>query len=122
MPHTWGRVKEFAHPARTFCDYDKPRKPPSAAEIAWVAATLGMRPLWCRLDRTRRGWHLIVQWQQKRNGRWRAADLKPAEAVAIQAILGSDPKREALNLMRTMSDYDAAGRRRWNILYAEKIT
>ena len=51
--------------------------------------------------------------------------LAPAETVAVQALLGSDSRREALNLMRAMSvsrrDPGAFWRRRWNLLFSYKL-
>lgn len=50
--------------------------------------------------------------------------LERAEIVALQAILGSDEKREALNLMRVISMRRNAvtpyWERRWNILFNGK--
>lgn len=48
------------------------------------------------------GVHVIFTFKEK---------LKPIEQVAIQAILGSDPKREALNFRR---------KGLWNVLFASK--
>jgi hypothetical protein len=65
-----------------------------------------------RLDRTARGFHLVLIWAQ---------DFSPLEIVAIQAILGSDPMREALNFMRARA-LEASGNKSefWNILYSRK--
>lgn len=48
----------------------------------------------------------------------------PASAmVAVQAILGSDPKRETFNLMRALCLDGAPDfwRERWNVLYSKKL-
>lgn len=67
---------------------------------------------------TKRGNHVVVnaEWPDKK-------ELTPAETVALQLLLGSDPKREAMNLMRAHSLGDAPDfwRDRWNVLYSEKI-
>ncbi len=67
---------------------------------------------------TRRGHHVIVnaEWPDKK-------EMAPAETVALQLLLGSDPKREALNLMRAHNLGDAPDfwRDRWNVLYSEKL-
>jgi hypothetical protein len=108
----WAEVKELARPDTTYCDYDGRRRPD--LERVWATAhMLDARIEWLRLDKTNRGWHLIVRWRRK----W-----QPAQIVALQAILGSDPAREALNLMRTLAK--PAGRdeaRFWNILYERKL-
>lgn len=62
-----------------------------------------------RYDRTRRGWHVTV-----RIGR----TIPPALVVAAQAILGSDPAREAFNAMRVQSAPKGFWGERWNVLYA----
>jgi hypothetical protein len=52
--------------------------------------------------------------------------FQPAEIVALQSILGSDARRERLNLMRVLgmrsTPVDSKfWRARWNILYAYKL-
>lgn len=44
-----------------------------------------------RIDRTRRGYHAIIELRES---------VPFIEIVAAQAILGSDPRREAFNLRR----------------------
>lgn len=70
-----------------------------------------------RRYRTKRGWHVEL---------YSNLYLKPAESVALQAILGSDFKREAFNLFRAhrLSLAPAFWRAlpRWNILHARKLT
>lgn len=63
-----------------------------------------------RYDKTRRGWHVVV-------GVRRTID--PARIVAAQAILGSDPNREAFNLMRVgqLKSQPKFWRERFNVLY-----
>ena len=55
---------------------------------------------------------LLFSWERR---------FLPIEHVAIQAILGSDFRRETLNLMRVLSEPRGAGRKRWNILYEHKL-
>lgn len=64
-----------------------------------------------RFDRTARGWHVVVGVERR---------LSPAMVVAAQAILGSDLKREAFNLMRVQQfrRLPAFWRRRFNVLYS----
>lgn len=64
-----------------------------------------------RIDRTAHGYHALVRVRRR---------LSPAVMVAAQAILGSDVKREAFNLMRVqgLAKQSAFWRARWNVLYA----
>lgn len=67
-------------------------------------------------ERSRNGWHVtVVVWQR----------LTPAEIVASQAMLGSDWRREACNLLRvrSLSRVPAFWRKpgRWNVFFAGKI-
>jgi hypothetical protein len=63
-----------------------------------------------RFDRTAHGWHVLVDVRGR---------IAPPYIVAAQAILGSDAKREAFNLMRVrqLRQLPAFWRSRWNVLY-----
>ena len=68
--------------------------------------------------RTRRGWHVAITLRDA---------LEPAEIVALQSCLGSDRRREALNLMRVIGlrrthGIDSFWFERWNLLYREKLS
>lgn len=81
-----------------------------------LAHTLGLKIVWQRWDRTKRGWHLTVKVRQK---------LTLAEIVCCQALLGSDPARERLNLARAISlrlHPSKFWQARANILYRRKVT
>lgn len=109
----WGIIKELAEPDKIMCDFDN--KVPPTPPIQSLVHTLGLRLLWERWDRTRRGWHLVVKIAQK---------LTQAEIVAAQAILGSDPARERLNLCRAISirlHPSKFWEKRVNVLYSRKI-
>jgi len=62
-----------------------------------------------------RGWHL--------EARVRPGPRSAVEVVALQLLLGSDPKREAHNLNRARhvdaGDVPPFFRSRWNVLYQE---
>lgn len=73
---------------------------------------LHINPTWIRHDRTKRGWHVSVRLSKS---------LSPAEIVALQAVLGSDPRRESLNLMRVIFQRWERAPQRWNLLYREKL-
>lgn len=83
--------------------------------IAGLLRRAGYRPLWLRQERSGsgKGWHLIVETKP---------EIKtPMEVVALQAILGSDPWREACNVqrVRNLDRVPRAWRERdrWNVLY-----
>lgn len=63
-----------------------------------------------RLDKTRRGWHVIIGVRKR---------LNAVSIVAAQAILGSDPMREMFNLTRArrLRFVGPYWQKRWNVLY-----
>lgn len=79
--------------------------------IVWAVKLWQWTLVAIRYDRTQRGWHVVVGIQEK---------VRPALIVAAQAILGSDYKREAFNLMRVQSlaHVPRFWRERWNVLYS----
>lgn len=70
------------------------------------------------MERTRRGWHVLIKLRER---------LLPSELVALQSCLGSDGRREALNLMRALAirkECDGVTpywKKRWNILFSGKL-
>jgi hypothetical protein len=80
--------------------------------IYTLARLVGFRVKWIRCDRTRHGWHLVVALSRP---------LPALAVVACQAIIGSDYRRESLNLMRCLSRPSAARERYWNILFDKKL-
>lgn len=70
--------------------------------------------------RTARGWHIVV-YHRRRTGR----RLKLYFMVALQALLGSDWKRETFNLYRAgkvdNAPKDWQKLTRWNTLYSHKL-
>lgn len=105
-----GLVKAYARPDTTYCDHDQ-EAAPDVGLVFDVAQFLGIRPLMIRDDRTARGWHRIVQWNRK---------FSPAELVALQMAMQSDPKRERFNLLRVLSG-GAVESNRWNLLFERKL-
>lgn len=106
-------MKEWSDDKTVMCDFDTPR-PPSLWEVNRVFHILDIKPRWMRYDRTRRGWHLVIRLPRP---------LQKPALVALQAILGSDPRRETLNLMRALSvRWDRFNSQRWNVLFREKLT
>ena len=111
----WGRVKEKAHAHKSLIDFDEGLR--SLREF-WkrfrkVCRVIGNRPVWFRYDKTRHGWHVVIWWRYA---------MQPWEHLALQAILGSDWRREAMNFARLAAGRsDRFSMERWNILYQEKL-
>jgi|SRR4030042_90152 len=111
----WGRVKEWSSSHTTLLDFDGGR---SLLRDFWrrfhkTCRVIGNSPEWYRYDRTRHGWHVVIYWRNP---------MSPWMILALQAILGSDWRRESMNFARLSSNRkDRFSMKRWNILYAEKI-
>lgn len=90
---------------------------PRLRKVWTVLRMCDLRPRSIECHRTRRGWHLLIVLTRT---------LLPSERVALQAVLGSDPWREALNLMRVLSIRKAGAPdfwiNRWNLLYRSKAS
>lgn len=92
---------------------------PRLAPILAVCRLIGLKPVWIRHERSAggKGWHVVIRLTRP---------LQPAETVAVQACMGSDPRREALNCMRVIAirQNRITNRfwlKRWNLLYAAKL-
>lgn len=110
-----GIVKEFSNAQKIFLDFDF-RRTPSFLPIFTQLRMCGLHVQYMRDDRTRKGWHRIIKIRER---------LSSAELVALQAICGSDRRREGLNLMRVLRSskcgMSAFERDRWNLLYLRKL-
>lgn len=97
---------------RICCDFDGPIPRDTEWRIRFAAWTIGFTVKYVRFDRTRNGWHMIVETRER---------FTPTELVLLQSLLGSDWKREVYNARRarTLSRQPALWRRapRWNTLY-----
>lgn len=96
-------------------DYDTPRMPARlVGRIGHCTAAAGLRVEWWSLYRTVKGWHLEVECVGR---------LQPFGIVAVQAMLGSDWKREAFNIgrVRGLRTANPAARDGWNVLFRRKI-
>lgn len=82
--------------------------------ICWTLHRLDNAPQLVRIDRTARGWHVTIELER---------DVTALELVAMQAILGSDPRRETFNLVRVrnLADVPPCWEERWNVLYSAKL-
>lgn len=111
----FGVVRKTTNPRELYLDFDRP-KGPTLPMIWTVLRAVGLRPGAIEYRRSRRGWHVVVPVN---------AALLPAEQVALQAVMGSDSRRELLNAMRVISIRRRGARpfwrARWNLLYARKL-
>lgn len=105
-----GIVKRYARPDQTLCDIDE-KQPPAINWIMRIARMLKIRPRFIEYDRTKHGWHVIIEWSRR---------FKPIEICALQCVLGSDLDRETYNLARIFSG--KARNRRWNLLFERKLS
>jgi hypothetical protein len=109
-------LKTANDPRALLCDFDFARGP--SLRPMWVTLrTCALRPRFIEYARTRRGWHVVIGLREP---------LQPAEQVALQAVLGSDRRREGLNIFRVLSmrrkgasDFWQA---RWNLLFKGKLS
>lgn len=93
-----------------YLDFDGALPRNLTSRITWAVTLWGWTLRAIRYDKTKRGWHVVVGI---------AETLSPSVTVAAQAILGSDYKREAFNLMRVqaLADVPPFWSGRWNVLY-----
>lgn len=112
-----GFVKEYSDAHNILCDFDGdsdllggPLR--RLASVHTLARYCQAKVVYFRLDKTENGWHAIIRFDRK---------LPRLAIVACQAILGSDPKREMLNLSRALQPMNRFSMFRWNILFASKL-
>jgi hypothetical protein len=105
------RVKQTWAPDLLLLDIDQ-ATPPRLLDLRARLTTMGLQARMVEYSRTTHGWHVIITLRQR---------LTLAEAIAAQAILGSDHYREAFNFARARSAPGAFWRARANILFAEKL-
>lgn len=113
----FGIVEEKHEPDKLMLDFDSPKFATPLTVIYTFLRNLRLGCRWIRFDRTLRGWHAIIKMRKR---------LRPAEIIAAQAALGSDKKREEMNLARVIAMRENPPppfwRDRFNILFSEKIT
>jgi hypothetical protein len=110
-PRKIGQVKTRWRPGLVLCDFDGPAVP--VYRVAALARLLALRVEWARYDRTARGWHVVIKVRQR---------LTLIETVAVQAILGSDPYREAFNFARARTRPAPYWAARANLLFERKVS
>lgn len=108
-------MRKTTNERELYLDFDRP-KGPTLPMIWTVLRAAGLRPGAIEYRRSRRGWHVVIPVN---------VPLLPAEQVAIQAVMGSDSRRELLNLHRVLhirlKGASAFWQARWNLLYAHKL-
>lgn len=96
-------------------DYDRARLPrDSYRRVVAALRWLRLRPLALVYRRTARGWHVKIAVARR---------CSPLVVVALQAIMGSDPKRETFNLVRarTLPRAPSEWRNRYSVLFGRKL-
>lgn len=108
-----GVLNERQRSDTIFLDYDMARTP-SLCPLYFLCRLCDLRPKTIVDHKTRRGWHRVIKFGRR---------FIPPEIVAIQSILGSDRRRETLNLMRVLSGNksDDYAQSRWNLLFERKL-
>jgi len=97
-----------------YLDFDGPFPERFEQKLFFVFRTIRITPVFWRIDRTAHGYHVIVGLP---------VALEPFQTLALQAILGSDWRRESLNWFRlyNMPANSRLHLENWNILYEYKI-
>jgi hypothetical protein len=116
----WGHIDKISNiPANraAFIDFDsvdEPRLTILRINSAFRAMGYSQGYDALRISRSKRGWHYAFILRGK---------VTPAERVAIEAILGDDPMRAAMNFARARNAHRMPKfwRQRWNIFYDYKI-
>ena len=108
----FGRISEYADTRYLYLDFDHAMGSSRLRSVFTLARLCGFGIRWIRIDCTAHGWHLVVALR---------GTLPPLAMVAAQAILGSDFRRESLNLMRCLSVPSKDRDRYWNILFDKKV-
>ncbi|SRR5258708_5621266 len=95
-------------------DYDGPIPQAHYRRMVSALRWLRLRPLAVIYRRTVHGWHVKVAI---------ARYCAPLVVVALQAILGSDPKREVFNLVRAraLPRVPAEWRNRYSVLFGRRL-
>jgi hypothetical protein len=92
------------------CDYDGRIPRDMWTRLEMVARLHRLRVRWLRVDRTQHGYHIVICVSNR---------IALPRQILLQALLGSDWKREAFNSARVLRlrDVPTFWRRRVNVLY-----
>lgn len=95
-------------------DFDRKRPPVIEDALYLVCRYCGWNITALSWRRTENGWHVEV---------FLVRPITPLRAIAAQAILGSDWRREALNLAKWRRRHPRGSleRQEWNVLFTRKI-
>jgi hypothetical protein len=117
--YSWGTVatiEAYSNPKTILLDFDVARPVPRLVPILARLRVIGLRAQWTSQRRTKRGWHMEIGINFA---------LTPSELCGVQAVLGSDLAREAMNLRRAISlrvhKHSRFWKKRWNILFQDKL-
>jgi hypothetical protein len=120
-------LNSFGEVDRDFCDFTsgkmllldfdgKPPKYSALSSMFKILRSVNVRPLSFCYARSNRGWHVAIILSRK---------IGRLERVALQAILGSDRKRECLNLFRVLAmrgkKVSPFWEQRWNLMFIRKV-
>lgn len=96
--------------AKILCDFDRPIPRDFSKRLAMVVSVHRLRVRYVRVDKTEHGFHVVVSVVGR---------LPLLRCVALQAILGSDWKRELFNSRRAFAwrNVPPFWRERSNVLY-----
>jgi|ERR1700674_2346138 len=115
----WGTVAEIetlGDSKTLLLDFDMACPVPRLVPFLARLRIIGLRARWVSYRRTAHGWHVEIGIN---------ASLTPSELVAAQAVLGSDLRRETMNLRRAISlrvhKHSRFWRKRWNIFFLRKL-
>lgn len=116
----WGhldKISDLPENRTAFIDYDSiddPRLTIPRINSAFRAMGLQSGYSAIRYNRSKRGWHAAIVLRGK---------VSSIERVAMEAILGDDPMRAAMNFARAKNakKMPKFWRQRWDILYDYKI-
>lgn len=113
--NSFGEMEEYSAPNKLMLDFDR-RRTPKMGGLFVLLRMCGLRVKHICDTRSRRGWHRVITLTET---------LGKFEIIAIQALAGSDRRREGLNLMRALRSRECGMSRfqesRWNILYSRKL-
>jgi hypothetical protein len=95
-------------------DYDGLFPRDFAMRVDMVLRVQRLRATWVRIDRTAHGWHVVVFVRGR---------CSPTRLILIQALMGSDWKRELFNSRRVLAwrHVPPFWRTRANVLYSRHI-
>lgn len=94
---------------KLLCDYDGELPKDLSQRIEMVVRVQSLRVRYIRIDKTRHGYHMVMDVGNR---------LGFARTILLQALLGSDWKREAFNSRRANARHiPAFWRERRNVLY-----